>query len=125
MTDAALSPAAAEPAPPPRRSRAWAALKRDRKAQAGIVVLALFVFGAVFAPWLAPNDPNEMTLDMMGGLSWEHPLGTDDLGRDLLSRILYGTQISLFIGVVTVTIALVIGVTLGVAAGYYGGWVDL
>ncbi|MEM6357474.1 MAG: ABC transporter permease, partial [Pseudomonadota bacterium] len=65
------------------------------------------------------------TLDMMQGLSWSHPLGTDDLGRDLLSRILYGTQISLFVGVVTVAAALIIGVVLGVVAGYYGGWIDL
>lgn len=129
MTDAALAPAAAtaaEEAPPPRRrSRLRATLARDRKAQVGLVVLALFVFGAVFAPWLTPFDPNEMTLDMMGGLSWEHPLGTDDLGRDLLSRILHGARVSLFIGVATVAIALAIGVTLGLLAGYFGGWADL
>ncbi|MEM6677953.1 MAG: ABC transporter permease [Pseudomonadota bacterium] len=115
----------AEPAPPPRRSRWRATLAKDRKAQVGLVVLGIFVFGMIFAPWLAPYDPNEMTLDMMGGLSWSHPLGTDDLGRDLLSRILHGTQISLFIGVSTVVIALVIGVTLGLVAGYFGGWIDL
>ncbi|MGF1551396.1 MAG: ABC transporter permease [Paracoccaceae bacterium] len=125
MADATLHAAPAEDAPPERRSRAWATLRRDRKAQAGLIVLALFVLGALFAPWIAPNDPNEMTLDMMAGLSWAHPLGTDDLGRDLLSRILYGTRVSLFIGVVTVAIALVIGVALGLAAGYFGGWVDL
>jgi peptide/nickel transport system permease protein len=56
--------------------------------------------------------------------SWEHPLGTDDLGRDLLSRLIHGGQISLFVGVSTVAISLVIGVVLGVAAGYYGGWID-
>jgi peptide/nickel transport system permease protein len=131
MTDAALaeeplSPAAdAETAPPRRRSRLWATLASDRKAQAGLLILGLFVFGAVFAPWLTPFDPNEMTLDMMGGLSWTHPLGTDDLGRDLLSRILHGARVSLFIGVSTVAIALAIGVTLGLLAGYFGGWADL
>jgi peptide/nickel transport system permease protein len=56
--------------------------------------------------------------------SWAHPLGTDDLGRDLLSRIIVGTQVSIFVGVATVAIALVVGVTLGVLAGYFGGWLD-
>ncbi|MGF1501333.1 MAG: ABC transporter permease [Paracoccaceae bacterium] len=117
--------APAEPAPPPRRSRLWATLRRDRKAQAGLVVLAIFVLGGLLAPWIAPFDPNAMTLDMMWAPSLAHPLGTDDLGRDLLSRILHGTRVSLFVGVVTVAIALVIGVALGLAAGYFGGWVDL
>jgi peptide/nickel transport system permease protein len=65
-----------------------------------------------------------MTLDMMGSPSGAHWLGTDDLGRDLLSRIIWGTQISLLVGVSTVTLALVAGVALGVLAGYYGGWID-
>ena len=107
-----------------RENRLRATLAKDRKAQFGLIVLSLFVIGAIFAPWIAPNDPNEMTLDMMNQMSAAHPLGTDDLGRDLLSRILYGTRISLFIGVSTVLIALFIGVTLGVAAGYYGGRLD-
>jgi peptide/nickel transport system permease protein len=107
-----------------RENRLLATLQKDRKAQFGLVVLMLFIVGAIFAPWLAPNDPNEMTLDMMNPISMAHPLGTDDLGRDLLSRILYGTRISLFIGVSTVLIALFIGVSLGIAAGYYGGRLD-
>ncbi|MEO0427379.1 MAG: ABC transporter permease [Pseudomonadota bacterium] len=123
MTDIISS--APETAEAPRRSRLRASLAKDRKAQVGLVVLAVFFLGMLLAPVLAPYDPNEMTLDMMQGLSWSHPLGTDDLGRDLLSRILYGTQISLFVGVVTVAAALIIGVVLGVIAGYYGGWIDL
>ncbi len=107
-----------------RDNRLRATLIKDRKAQFGLVVLGLFVLGAVFAPWLAPNDPNDMTLDMMHQMSVAHPLGTDDLGRDLLSRLLFGTRISLFIGVSTVLIALVIGVGLGIAAGYHGGRLD-
>ena len=110
---------------PKRRSRLRATLSKDRKAQAGMLVLLLFILGAVFAPLLTPYNPNDMTMDMMSGLSWAHPLGTDDLGRDLLSRILYGTQVSMFIGVSTVAIALVIGITLGLVAGYFGGWIDL
>ncbi|MBB95378.1 MAG: peptide ABC transporter permease [Rhodobacteraceae bacterium] len=112
-------------APPKRRSRLMSTLAADRKAQAGLAVLVLFLLAGIFAPLLAQFDPNEMTLDMMGGLSWQHPLGTDDLGRDLLSRILYGTRVSLFIGFATVALALVIGVTLGLVAGYFGGWVDM
>lgn len=107
-----------------RENRLLATLAKDKKAQFGLLVLGLFIFGAIFAPWLAPNDPNEMTLDMMVQISKAHPLGTDDLGRDLLSRILYGTRISLFIGFSTVVIALVVGVSLGITAGYFGGRLD-
>lgn len=109
---------------PKRKSRMRAVFSKDRKAQFGLVVLGLFIFGALFAPWLAPHDPNNMSLDMLGTPTGTHILGTDDLGRDLFSRLLYGTQISLFVGVATVAIALVFGVALGVVAGYYGGWID-
>lgn len=120
MTDAAL------PAPVRKeRSRLRNVISRDRKAQVGIVILIVFVLAAILAPVIAPYDPNEMTIDMMGSPTWAHPLGTDDLGRDLLSRILWGTQISLFVGIATVAIALVFGVALGVLAGYYGGWIDM
>jgi peptide/nickel transport system permease protein len=112
----------------PRRQRGWAKLRgvllRDRKALFGVVILSLFGIAAIFGPWIAPYDPNAMALDMMLPPSWAHPLGTDDLGRDLLSRIIVGTQVSMFVGVVTVAIALVAGVTLGVLAGYFGGWLD-
>lgn len=121
MADVSLD---AEVAPKAEQSRLRSVLSRDRKAQIGIVVLLLFLFGAVFAPLIAPYDPNEMTIDMMGNPSLEHLLGTDDLGRDLFSRILWGTQVSLFVGVSTVAIALFFGVALGVLAGYYGGWID-
>lgn len=122
MTD--LTQDIAASTPKKRRSRFAATLVRDRKAQVGLLVLLLFILGAIFAPLLAPFDPNEMTLDMMGGLSWTHLMGTDDLGRDLFSRILYGARVSLFIGVSTVAIALVIGIVLGLVAGFFGGWAD-
>ena len=98
---------------------------RDKKAPIAISVILIFILSALFAPWLAPYDPNEMTLDMMSAPSKLHLLGTDDLGRDLLSRIIWGTQISLFVGISTVFISLVLGVILGVVAGYYGGWADM
>ena len=98
---------------------------RDKKAPVAISVILIFILSALFAPWLAPYDPNEMTLDMMSAPSKMHLLGTDDLGRDLLSRIIWGTQISLFVGISTVFISLILGVILGVIAGYYGGWADM
>ena len=98
---------------------------RDKKAPVAIIIILIFLLSAIFAPWLAPYDPNEMTLEMMEAPSKMHLLGTDDLGRDLLSRIIWGTQISLFVGVSTVAISLVLGVILGVIAGYYGGWADM
>jgi peptide/nickel transport system permease protein len=114
--------------PLPQRQSTWRRLRgvflRDRKALFGVVVLSLFLIAAIFGPWIAPYDPNAMAFDMMLPPSWAHPLGTDDLGRDLLSRIIIGTQVSLFVGFVTVAIALVAGVTLGVLAGYFGGWLD-
>jgi peptide/nickel transport system permease protein len=113
---------------PPRRRRGWAKLRgvllSDRKALFGLVILSLFTIAAILGPWIAPYDPNAMAFDMMLAPSWSHPLGTDDLGRDLLSRIIVGTQVSMFVGVATVAIALVIGITLGVLAGYFGGWLD-
>ncbi len=100
-------------------------VKKDKKAIFGLITLSIFAFFALFAPWLAPHDPTAMDFDMMISPSVEFPLGTDDLGRDLLSRVMHGTQISLFVGVITVAIALVLGVIMGVAAGYFGGWIDM
>ena len=125
MSDTAFNPVVEAEAQTKRRSRLRAVFSKDRKAQFGLVVLVLFILGAFLAPVLAPYDPNEMTLNMMSGPSVDNMLGTDDLGRDLFSRILWGTQISLFVGVATVALALVFGVLLGVLAGYYGGWIDM
>lgn len=99
-------------------------IARDKKALFGLTVLGIFFIFAFFGQWLAPHDPNAMLFDMLVPPSLEFPLGTDDLGRDLFSRVIYGTQISLFVGVSTVAIALVFGVALGLIAGYYGGWLD-
>lgn len=97
---------------------------RDKKALAGSVVLTIFLISAIFGNVISPYDPSDMAFDMMESPSWSHPLGTDDLGRDLLSRIIVGTQVSLFVGISTVVIALIAGLILGVLAGYLGGWVD-
>jgi peptide/nickel transport system permease protein len=89
----------------------------------GMIVIVIFVLIAIFAPVIAPYDPFEP--DLSAALSQpnsQHWLGTDPLGRDTLTRILYGTRTSLFIGLVVVTIACCVGMLLGTIAGYYGGW---
>jgi len=99
---------------------------------AGGIILALIVLAAIFAPLLSPHDPAAQNLDARfippvwsDNGTWTHPLGTDNLGRDYLSRLLYGARISLMIGMFTVLISGTIGTVLGVAAGYWGGRVDL
>lgn len=97
----------------------------------GLVVLILLTLVAVFAPVLAPHDPyaqslmNRMEPPVFMGGTWEHPLGTDHLGRDYLSRLIYGARVSLMIGAVAALISGVIGTAMGVAAGYFGGKVDM
>jgi peptide/nickel transport system permease protein len=97
----------------------------------GSAILALIALAALLAPWLSPHDPyaQEVTQRLIppawyGKGSWEHLLGTDKLGRDYLSRLLYGARVSLFIGLATALISGLIGTTMGVLAGYYGGRVD-
>lgn len=123
---ARAEPAVDDVAPESRARHAWLRqLLRDKKAAASAVVLLVLIFTAVFAEFLVPYDPNAMDYEMMVTPSISHPLGTDDLGRDLFSRIIQGTRISLFVGVSTVAISLVLGVLMGLAAGYYGGWIDM
>jgi len=97
----------------------------------GSVILALIALAALLAPWLSPHDPyaQDVTQRMIPPAwyakgSWEHLLGTDKLGRDYLSRLLFGARVSLFIGLATALISGLIGTTMGVLAGYYGGRVD-
>ena len=97
---------------------------RNPGAMFGVFVIGFFVFVAIFAPLLAPYDPLDQDLDLLAegccpGPSREHPLGVDDLGRDELSRLIYGARYSLLIGVVAVTVGLTIGMLLGAAAGYF------
>jgi ABC-type dipeptide/oligopeptide/nickel transport system permease subunit len=91
----------------------------------GMIVLFLLTIGAVLAPVVAPYPPNRQDLDRDLVLySSEHPLGTDKLGRDILSRVIYGGRISLLVGLATVIISASVGVSLGAFAGYAGGWAD-
>lgn len=92
---------------------------------AGLVVISLMFLVSLFAPLIAPYDPAELDLyHVLMPPSLQHPFGTDDLGRDVLSRVIYGTRISLKVGFVSVGIAVTIGSIVGLIAGYYGGWVD-
>lgn len=91
----------------------------------GLAILILLVTAALLAPVLAPHDPVRQNLDKdLLTYSTQNPLGTDKLGRDILSRILYGGRISLLVGVTTVSISLLIGLTIGSISGYFGGWTD-
>lgn len=100
-------------------------LRRSRTAMFGLAVVSLFVLSAIFAPWVMPHDPNapDFAKARMGP-SAEHWFGTDELGRDVLSRMLQGSQISMLIGVTTVLIGLLLGVPLGLISGYYRGTLD-
>ena len=103
----------------------WKRLRKNHLAVMGGGLLVVFLVMALFAPLLAPYDP--LAQDLYNRLmppSWDHPFGTDDFGRDILSRVIYGSRISLRIGVVAVVIALVLGTTIGLVAGYWGGVLD-
>jgi peptide/nickel transport system permease protein len=103
----------------------WRAFRRNRLALCGAVIVAVLVLLAVFAPLLAPWDPNKPdTKKILAAPSRSHWLGTDQLGRDVLSRVLYGSRVSLSVGFVSVGIATAIGIVLGSVAGYRGGTVD-
>ncbi|WP_033838736.1 ABC transporter permease [Mesorhizobium loti] len=126
-----IAPDLIEPARMPAKPRAgvWRRLVKRRLALLGLVIVAIVVAGAVLAPWLTGYDPNEQMFD---GLTIEGSplppnakfwLGTDLLGRDLLTRILYGARTSLIIGIVANGVALFIGTLVGVTAGYFRGWI--
>jgi peptide/nickel transport system permease protein len=110
------------------RNRALALLRavaRHRLAGVGLVIIATLIFIAIFAPALAPYNPNQQDLyRVLAPPSRIHLLGTDNLGRDLLSRLLYGTRVSLFVGIVSSLVSAVIGVVIGLIAGFRGGMVD-
>jgi peptide/nickel transport system permease protein len=118
----------------------WTRLRRHKLAIAGLVVLAILVLSAIFAKQLAPFNPDFIDNGTAAvphwngtplppcfqdhATCWGHPLGTDEVGRDLLSRLLYGARISLTVASFAVLMEVVIGTVLGAISGYYGGWVD-
>lgn len=136
MSDAAPAPAAQ--APQPRMSnrrrearRALGSLAASRWALVGMLILAAVTFVAIFGPWLAPFDPNRQNIMMRlleplseGRGDLTYWLGSDQLGRDVLSRLLYGARVSLLVGVAAIAVGGTIGTVAGLVSGYYGGWVD-
>ncbi|MCA0991979.1 oligopeptide ABC transporter permease [Pseudalkalibacillus hwajinpoensis] len=113
-----------------RDNAAWKRFKKNRLALIGAVILMVLLLASIMAPVLAPYSPYDSikseagTLDVLAPPGSEHILGTDSLGRDMLSRIIYGGRVSLSVAFVAVMIATVTGVLLGVIAGYYGRWID-
>ncbi len=122
MTAVVLEPAAVAKRAP---NRAMAAFLRNRAAVVGAVVVVVFVAAAVLAPLIAPFDPLKTNfLLVRKAPSAAHWLGTDDLGRDILSRLIFGARASLLAGCISVSIALALGLPIGLVAGYFGGWID-
>jgi peptide/nickel transport system permease protein len=121
----AQAPVAAAAAPVGTARRWWRRFARNRGAMFGLLVFLAVVVMALFADVLAPHDPAAQGVGPANEApSWAHWAGTDSFGRDLLSRIIYGSRIALAVGIGAVLLAMVVGVTLGLVAGYYGGAVD-
>jgi peptide/nickel transport system permease protein len=100
-------------------------LRRNKGAQIGFVLVMLLVISAIAAPLLAPNDPLKMAIrDRLKPPTLVHPLGTDQLGRDILSRVLFGGRLSLILGIVSVVMGGSVGILIGLVSGYNGGWID-
>jgi peptide/nickel transport system permease protein len=130
MAGSILASATASPAAPARRrvgpwEEAWRRFRKHRLAVVSAGILALLVFAVLAGPfiWRVPIDEIDFTARLQGP-SWEHPLGTDDLGQDLLARVLYGGRISLAVGFAAMLVAISVGVLVGAVAGMAGGRVD-
>ena len=105
--------------------RAWARLLRRRGAMLGLLIVLLFIAAALCASWIAPFDPVATSWSAVRKApSAAHLLGTDELGRDVLSRVIWGARASLMAGLVSVCISMLLGVPIGLLAGYVGGWTD-
>ncbi len=98
---------------------------RNRTAMVGASILVFFTAVAVLAPWISPYEPDISDFNApLNGPTLKHPMGTDDLGRDILSRVMHGARVSLMVAVLAIAIASTVGVMAGLAAGYFGRWVD-
>ena len=111
--------------------KAWHSLRRNHAGSFGLIMVCLVLFASVAAPWISPHDPLDQDLQLRlqppGWVeqgSWQYPLGTDQLGRDILSRVIYGSRVSLLVGFTSVALAALIGLSAGLVAGYRGGWID-
>jgi len=103
----------------------WIRFRRNRMAMVGMIIIFLFILTALVAPYIAPHNPLKQDLHLIGaGISKEHWLGCDQIGRDILSRILFGTPITLKISIISVLLGLILGTVIGAIGGYYGGKTD-
>jgi peptide/nickel transport system permease protein len=108
-----------------QRQRAIRTFVKNRPALLGLVLIILITLVAIFAPLIAPHDPIDPSVrDRLAPPSWDYPLGRDDKGRDILSRVIFGTRIALMVGVFSVLLGGVLGTLIGVTAGYFGGKVE-
>jgi peptide/nickel transport system permease protein len=109
----------------PQKKTFWRYFKKNKLAVGGLAVIAITFLIAGFASFMAPHDPGKTDVSLkLQPPSPQHVLGTDQLGRDVFSRMLYGSRISLSVGFVAVAISILIGILVGALAGYYGGWID-
>ncbi len=110
---------------PVRKKTIWGSIRRQRLALTGFILILLFATIAIIGPSIAPHGPTEQfSKDRLQAPSWEYPFGTDEFGRDILSRLLHGARISFKVGLIAVGIAGTLGVFFGMASGYLGGWAD-
>ena len=107
------------------RETVWRRFKRHRLGMAGLFVAALIGLAALLAPLIAPHDPEAIVGPFAAPPSLDFWLGTDQIGRDILSRLLYATRVSLLVGILATAISTAVGVVLGLMAGYFGGWLDM
>ncbi|MDA3979484.1 MULTISPECIES: dipeptide ABC transporter permease DppC [Gallibacterium] len=126
------NPAISAPAPRTPLQEFWFNFSRNKGAVVGLGYIVIIFLISVFADVIAPHDPIAQVRDAfllppawIDGGTWNHILGTDDVGRDILSRLIYGARLSLFIGLLVVSLSFIFGVTLGLIAGYFGGIVDV
>jgi peptide/nickel transport system permease protein len=103
----------------------WRRFRRHKAAVVSLFLLVIIIAAAVLAPLIAPHNPDEIAGPFSGAPSLKFLLGTDQIGRDVLSRLLYATRVSLLVGVMATVISTAIGVVLGLISGYFGGWVDM
>lgn len=106
-------------------SRFLRRIKAEKKAFLGLIFVAILGFVAVAGPWLAPHGPDNTDFGVLEAPSRQHLMGTDSYGHDLFSRIILGTRVSFTVGIVGALLSMVVGVTMGLLAGYYLGWIDM
>jgi peptide/nickel transport system permease protein len=125
QTDQGIAPSPIEEAGESFTHAAWRRFRRHRLAMVSLALLVVIGLVAIFAPFIAPYDPNAIDFNAVAqGPSWHHLLGTDGIGRDVLSRLIFASRVSLTLGISAAIISSVVGTVLGAVAGFYGRWVD-